>query len=66
MLTQQTIEDLFLRLDAIGSERDIIKKKWYTWGEQCAQSERQQIISSWDKIHSLMKELLQETLQRLS
>jgi hypothetical protein len=30
MITEQSIDDLLERLDFLGGERDMIKKKWYS------------------------------------
>ena len=31
--TEQTTDDIFLRLEVIGEQRDRLKKRWYNFGE---------------------------------
>ena len=30
MMTEQSAQDLFFRLDSLGEKRDMIKKNWYS------------------------------------
>jgi len=42
----------------VGEGRDLMKKRWYGWGENGSAGERRKIIGDWNKNHNLMKELL--------
>jgi hypothetical protein len=63
---EQTIEDLFVRLEVAGEDRDHAKKQWYSWAEQSSQEDRKIMILSWRKIHTFMQDLLETLMEKLS
>ena len=58
MSIEITIEDMFLRLDLAGQDRDEIKKQWYSLGDGGSREDRKVTVLSWHKTHSFLQELL--------
>lgn len=57
---------MFLRLEVIGEQRDKLKKEWYSWGENSPVTEQKTLVAKWRKNHQLMREMLEELLERLN